>query len=257
MNSELITAETVKRANRTLYDTVAGRYETVDGRRDGTLSRWIRQRLQALAVEHGNGLLVDLGSGSGVVTLAAQGLFAKTLAMDLSHGILSAAGPIATYRLTADVDALPLASESADVVSCFAVLHHLYDTGSMAREVARILRPGGAFWSDHDMDADFYRRFRWPLAAYRKLRGAGRRYADAGGELDEATYALAEYRENGVNSADVVRLLKEAGLDVSVSYHWFGLTPVTNRLFGRRSRGRGWGPLLRIVAVKRSGKGAT
>jgi len=245
--SAITTAE-VKQANRRLYDQVADHYEAIDGRRDGDLLEWIQSRLSDLAEAHGDGMLLDLGSGSGLLTRAARGIFRQTVAVDLSPGILAAAGRIADLRVAADTDMLPLADGSANVVTCFAVLHHLYDTGSLSREVARVLKVGGAFWSDHDMDAAFHRRFRWPLACYRRLRGAARRYEEAG--VDARTYELAECREDGVDGGLIVRQLSAAGLEVTPEYHWFGLTPLTNRLFGLRKRSRGWAPLLRITAVK-------
>lgn len=243
----LSTAE-VKLANRRLYDRVAGDYEAIDGRRDGELTGWMRLRLEALAISHGRDVLLDLGSGSGVVSRAAEGLFRKRIALDLSPRILAAAGPMAEHRLAADTDSLPLADESVNVIGCFAVLHHLADARMLAREAARVLAPGGAFWSDHDMDSAFHRRFRWPLAGYRRLRGSERRYQRAG--IDADTYAVAECHEDGVDGQAVLEQFRAAGLEATADYHWFGLTPLTNRLFGRTERSRGWAPLLRIVAVK-------
>jgi SAM-dependent methyltransferase len=240
----------VKQANRRLYDQVAGNYEAIDGRRDDALFEWIRSRLSSLASIHGEEVLLDLGSGSGLVTRAARGIFRRTIAVDISHGILEAAGPIADMRVAADTDALPIAERSVNVVSCFAVLHHLYDTNLLAGEVGRVLKAGGAFWSDHDMDAAFYRRFRWPLVGYRRLRASERRYEEAG--VDARTYTLAECRENGVDGRLVVSQLAAAGLRATAEYHWFGLMSLTNRLFGRTTRSCGWAPLLRIVAVKPS-----
>jgi SAM-dependent methyltransferase len=249
MSSYASMAEEVKAANRRLYDAVAGDYERIDGRRGDTLIAWIRRRLTRLATDAGNGLLLDLGSGSGVVTRAARGIFHRTIAMDISPRILATAGPIADWRIAADTDRLPIADESVDVVSCFAVLHHLYDAGNLLGEVARVLRPGGVFWSDHDMDAAFFRRFRWPLKGYRALRGADRQYEGAAG-IDAKTYELAEYRENGVDGATVTQQCRSVGLTPRTGFHWYGLTGVTNLLFGQRERGRGWAPLLRIVATK-------
>jgi SAM-dependent methyltransferase len=245
--STLMIAE-VKQANRRLYDQVAGNYEAIDGRRDAELLDWIRSRLEALAASHGNDLLLDLGSGSGVVTRAAEGLFRSRIALDISPRILAAAGPMAECRVAADTDALPLADRAVNVISCFAVLHHLADTKTLAKEVARVLAPGGAFWSDHDMDSAFHRRFRWPLAGYRRLRGSQRRYQQAG--IDADTYAAAECHEDGVDGQAVLEQFRAAGLEATADFHWFGLTPLTNRLFGRAKGSRGWAPLLRIVAVK-------
>ncbi|MEE9294089.1 MAG: class I SAM-dependent methyltransferase [Phycisphaerae bacterium] len=244
------TAADVKRANRRLYDAVADAYEAIDGRRDATLSAWIRSRLEELAGVHGDAVLLDVGSGAGVVTRAARGIFARTIALDLSPGILATAGTAADARVAADTDALPIADESVNVVTCFAVLHHLYDTAALVREVQRVLAPGGAFWSDHDMDSAFYRRFRAPLTIYRRLRGAGDKYAQAASGVDARTYTMAEFREHGVDSQRVVDQLRRARLEPRASFHWFGLTPFTNHLFGKRRHPRGWAPLLSIVATK-------
>jgi len=245
------TAEDVKRANRRLYDAVADRYESLDGRRDASLTAWIRSVLAELAAAHGSGVLLDLGSGSGLVTRTGRSIFGRTIALDLSPAILAAAGSVADHRIAADTDWLPIADATVDVVTCFAVMHHLYDGGRLAREVARVLKPGGVFWSDHDMDSAFYRRFRWPLAGYRRLRGADRKYAEAAADvIDERDYAMAEYRENGVDAARVVDELRAAGLCPRATFHWFGLSPLTNHLFGRRPRPRGWAPILSVRASR-------
>lgn len=245
-----MTAADVKRANRRLYDAVAADYEALDGRRDERLVGWVRSRLRALTERHGSGVLLDLGSGSGLVSRAARGLFAQTIALDLSPRILMASASTADHKVAADVDALPFATDSADVVTCFATLHHLYDSAALVSEIARVLRPGGGFWSDHDMDRTFYRRFRWPLFGYRCLRGAARKYARDEYGIDRATYRLAEFREDGVDSHRIVAQLQGAGLTASASFHWYGLTSLTDRLFGRAQRSRGWAPLLCVTATK-------
>ncbi len=243
------TAIDVKRANRKLYDAVASDYEAIDGRRDQSLSAWIRRQLRQLATKHGAGRILDLGAGSGLITRQARGIFRETVALDLSPSILAAAKDIAHRRIAADTDALPFADQSFNVVTCFAVLHHLYDTAALADEVARVLKPGGAFWSDHDMDAAFHNRFRWPLTVYRRMRAAEAKYTAVDG-IDEKTYELAEFRENGVDSDRFARQLRNAHLSPQVNFHWFGLTGLTDRLFRDRRHRRGWAPLLSVVAVK-------
>jgi hypothetical protein len=52
-----------------------------------------------------------------------------------------------------------------------------------------------------------------------------------------------------VDSAGLVHLFKRAGFEVEVNFHWFGLAPIFDKLFGARVRGHGWAPLLSLVAT--------
>jgi SAM-dependent methyltransferase len=101
----------------------------------------------------GQGIIVDLGAGTGIATYAlaragAQQLFA--LEPDLS-GI---AGSGAIRRLTAGLpvatiaaygEDIPLPDHSVDAVYARQVLHHTRDLNRVLAECGRILRPGGVF----------------------------------------------------------------------------------------------------------------
>ncbi len=243
-------AAAIKQANRRLYDAVADRYEGLDGRRDETLLRWIRGILGELALKHGNGILLDLGTGSGVVIRAADQLFRRSLAMDISPRMLATLNAPTNERIAADVDAIPLRDNSVDVIACFAVLHHLPGSSRLAGEVVRVLRPGGVFWSDHDIELEFCRRYRGPLKLYRSLRAAKSKYSGQQSDLETSVYEAAECRENGVDAVETVRDFQAAGLETLATYHWFGLARWSNRLFGTKPRRRGHAPLLRITATK-------
>jgi len=242
----------VKDANQQLYDAVADRYEAVDGRRSARLEEWLRSRLVALRRRAPGGGLLDLGAGCGFVTRCARGVFDFRVALDLSPRVLGAARENAEAVVAADVDALPFAPSSFDAVTCFATLHHLYRFDTLTREVARVLRPGGVFYSDHDLDAAFHRRFRAPLWVYRKVRNRKGAFASSSGGLACGLYDLAEYHSKGIPADEVVRLLVGAGFAVEVGFHWFGLSGLFDRIFGDRSWRRGWAPLVAIVATLRS-----
>ena len=154
-----VTEQVVKAANRQFYDAVADRYEEIDGRRSPALEAWLRNNLVSIRQRVHGGRLLDIGTGSGLVTRCAEGLFMSRIGIDLSSRILVANREAFDLAVTADVDNLPFADNSIDVVTCFAVLHHLYDLKSLVSEVARVLRPQGIFYSDHDMDAAFSKRF--------------------------------------------------------------------------------------------------
>ena len=241
--------EQAKEANRRLYDALGARYEDTDGRRSAQLERWLKKRLAALRERAPGGALIDLATGSGFVPRCAKSIFEKRVGVDISERVLPESGQDGVTYVAADCDKLPFEDASFDVVSCFAALHHMYSYEAMFREAARVLKPGGIFYSDHDMDAAFARRFAGPLALYRKLRGAEDEYKDLG--IDTSLYAQAEVHSSGVDSQAITELLQNCGFEPEPSFHWYGLNPWADKLFGERSYGRGFAPLFSCVAVKK------
>ena len=249
-----VTGEQVKAANRRLYDEVAASYEEIDGRRSTSLKTWLRENLSVIREQAPGGSLLDIGSGSGLVTDCAQGLFSSRVGTDLSFEILKAHRRAFDLGVNADVDHLPFAANSFDVVTCFAVLHHLYSFEGLVAEVARILKPGGIFYSDHDMDQAFNQRFRGPLACYRRIHNAKAKYVNANKEITSELYDLTEWHQDGIVVARLINLFSKENISLKVKYHWFGLNPITDTFFGKRSFGRSWAPIVSVVGVKETGK---
>lgn len=108
---------------------------------------WVRPAFGRLGGVRGRSAL-DYGCGHGMaaVVLARRG--ARVTAFDLSHGYLAearrraAANEVVVAFVQADGERLPFADASFDRVWGNAVLHHL-DVETAARELRRVLRPGG------------------------------------------------------------------------------------------------------------------
>ncbi len=245
-----IRAEQVRVANQRFYDAVAEHYEDVDGRRSPRLRAWLSARLAQIRGDAPGGRLLDLGSGSGFLCRCAKDVFSFRVGVDLSEKILAANKDAFEAYAVGDVNALPFEDEEFDAVTCFAVLHHLYDFAGLVSETRRVLKPGGMFYSDHDMELAFARRFRLPLQLYRRLRGAERHYHQVDQHLTPEVYELAEWQSAGVDAERLVELFEQAGFAATAGYHWYGLSPLSDRLFGTRRCKRGWGPLLSITARK-------
>jgi ubiquinone/menaquinone biosynthesis C-methylase UbiE len=254
LNRSLITEKQVKDANRQFYDAVADCYESVDGRRSAQLARWLQNRLTVIRNSSGGEKLLDIGTGSGFVTRCAKDIFNIRIGLDLSPKLLAANPSAFDAGIAADAKILPFPDDCFNAVTCFAVLHHLFSFDGLVSEIKRVLRPQGVLYSDHDMDADFRKRFRFPIWVYRKVRKAGDRYQKAGDQISPGLYRLSEWQEDGINTAYLLSLLRKNGFSVDLSYHWFGLSPLINLLSARGARYRkpGWAPLVSIVAKKSS-----
>ncbi len=115
-----------------------------------------------------NKLVVDLGCGSGedVVLLRQRG--ARVIGIDISpHLIAIAHERLRKYGVDAELRIASayethLLDESADVVFCMSVLHHL-QLDRVKNEIRRILKPNGLFIFKEPI------RFSWTLKQLRRL----------------------------------------------------------------------------------------
>ncbi len=132
---------------------------------------WVRPAFAQLGDARGRDVL-DYGCGHGMATvvLARQG--ARVTAFDLAAGYLheaanrARANGVTAAFVQADAERLPFADARFDRVWGNAVLHHL-DLGRAARELARVLRPGGVAvfcepWGDNPLLTWARRRLPYP-----------------------------------------------------------------------------------------------
>lgn len=236
--------------NKEFYDKTAAIYDLADGRRSSKLEQWLFLRLKKLSGKYGNKNFLDLGCGTGFVMKCSQKYFKNVIGVDISPKILEKAKKYGR-TVCADINKLPFANKSFDVVSCFATLHHCYDTRKVFQESHRVLKNGGCFYSDHDMEWHFSQRFKLPLLAYHWMRNPARRYIKLVKKLDESLYEKSEYHSQGLDALSLKKEIKETGFaKIKQNYHWFGLNPLTDFVFKQKNYSLGWAPLLSIEAVK-------
>ncbi len=114
-------------------------------------ARLAERVLELARIEVGE-VVVDLGAGTGLLTLPAAERAATVFAVDYSEPMLErvearacAAGRDNVECVVADLREVPLDDASADVVISSYAFHHLRDEGKelALAEARRILRPGG------------------------------------------------------------------------------------------------------------------
>lgn len=88
-------------------------------------------------------VLVDLGCGAGLLAPHVHGKGYRHIGVDLSALALAQAAEHGVHPVRADVQAVPLRDECADVVVAGEILEHVTDLPKAIAEACRLLRPGG------------------------------------------------------------------------------------------------------------------
>lgn len=125
-------------------------------------------RAAAAAGRDGPVRVLDVGSGSGNLARHLLGLGAHVTAADLSTKLLDLTrrrfgdtGRLATVALNG-TDLRPIPDGAFDLVTAYSVLHHVPDYGALVAEMARVTRPGGIVFIDHERTDES-----WTSASYR------------------------------------------------------------------------------------------
>lgn len=130
-----------------MFDRISPRYDLLNRVLSFGTDRSWRRRAIALARLDIAGRAVDVGAGTGDLTLALERASAGgtvVVAADISAGMLALARRRGRVRaVLANAEALPFADASLDrVISGFAV-RNVGDLSRALREFRRVLRPGG------------------------------------------------------------------------------------------------------------------
>ena len=94
------------------------------------------------------GAVLDVGCGTGRLLRAAHDRWpnARLLGVDPSEGMVQAGRALTPAEIhLAGAEEIPLPDRSVDLAFSTIAFHHWTDAARGLREVARVLRPGGAF----------------------------------------------------------------------------------------------------------------
>ncbi len=150
-------------ALRASFGTTAGSYQAARPEWPAFTARWLTGTDDGGPLAgHGPLRVLDLGAGTGKLTVALVAAGHDVVAVDSSSGMLDelrAALPDVEAHL-APAERLPLADASVDVVTV-AQAWHWFDAPAVAEQCARVLRPGGVLgigWHVRDDTEDWIRR---------------------------------------------------------------------------------------------------
>ncbi len=244
----------VKKANQQFYDIVSDSYEAVDGKRDRITTTWIAKKLRQLQKQTNGKTLLDIGCGSGFILRNAQPYYKTVIGVDISLEILKTLQKQGFLAVCADTDHLPFKDNAFDTITCFAVLHHLYTYEKLFWETHRVLKNNGLFYSDHDLDRTFARKFALPMKIYRSFFNEEKKYKHANKKITSELYHFTEVHHKGINTQHIQEILqKSAFSSVTITYHWLGLFSVLTKILlalGSCCFKQGNAPLVSFIARK-------
>jgi len=97
-------------------------------------------------------VVLDIATGAGYTALKIAPHVREVVASDLTQAMLDRVNELKAKRgihnvttVIADAESLPFGDGSFDAVTCRIAPHHFLDVAIAVAEVARVLRPGGAF----------------------------------------------------------------------------------------------------------------
>jgi len=198
--------QAVRLANRNVFNRQSlDHYESNEGVFNAKRQTRLKGILGDARAKTGDGILLDLGCGTGNVMRLASGVYSSVIGLDLAENLLSqAARRDGSILVAADALHLPFASGSFACVAANALLHHIANPAPVFLEVFRVLRPGGIFITDHDPN--------WHCGRFRSGIRKGRRLGEHGFGSSEAD--LSEYHHSvtgGLKPDELVEAAYRAG----------------------------------------------
>lgn len=131
------------RAVRTMFDTIAPRYDVVNRIMTFRLDvGWRRRAVRMLGLAPGS-VVADVACGTGDLCrdLRTDGL--RPIGVDFSRGMLASARAGGAPLVQGDAQSLPLRTSSVDGVTSGFALRNFVDLGAFLDECGRVIRPGG------------------------------------------------------------------------------------------------------------------
>ena len=129
-------------AVRSMFDSIAPRYDLVNRVMTFGMDRgWRRRSVATLGLAAGS-LVVDVACGTGDFCRDLESARYRAVGIDLSAGMLGAARTKAPL-VQGDAMTMPFAAGSVDGITCGFALRNVEDIGGLLGEFGRVLRRGG------------------------------------------------------------------------------------------------------------------
>ena len=211
----IATPEGKRRVVRSIFDTIADRYDFITVLLSyGQDRRWKRRMIELAAPRAGTRAL-DLATGTGDIAFALTAASVETIGLDITIRMIELARAKTCGReraprfLVGDMLALPFPDRSFDIVTAGYGLRNVIDLPAAVDEIVRVLKPGGQLLS-LDFNRPSNRLVRSVYLRYLTIVGGTLGWA-LHGDPDTYRYIPASIR-NYPGADAVARLMQSRGL---------------------------------------------
>jgi len=153
----MLNKDQVEEANKEFHRLYAEKYNEDNLFVSGDNFNKVTEDLKSITQGKEAERLVDFGSGTGFILHTAKNLFHELVAVDFTEEITKIIPASLNVKiLNENTENTSLEGCSADVVSAYSFLHHLYELLPTLEEAFRILKPGGVFYSGMDPNKTYW-----------------------------------------------------------------------------------------------------
>lgn len=152
LEEQIATPEGKRRYVRTLFATIADRYDLITVLLSYGRDRYWKQQLVAMAATDQAASALDLATGTGDIAFALQARAVRVVGLDVTFRMIELARAKARERsapsfLVGDMQALPFPSATFDLVTTGYGLRNVPNLATALDEASRVLKPGGQMLS--------------------------------------------------------------------------------------------------------------
>jgi len=223
----------VKKANIEYHARIADEYESTQPHFGSDNISRLEETIFLLGKKsRGQGVVLDVGCGTGFLMKIAKRYFGEVYGVDITEGMIKRIPKSKSLLpVLADSEKLPFKDASFDACISYSFLHHLRQIGPSLREIHRVLKPGGVYFNDQDFNRDYFElsesiadgteRNRLQL----KTRKMEQKNTSVKYAIPLATTQLAEFQEmkkGGFKAKELEAIVRRAGFrKVMVRPRWF------------------------------------
>ena len=233
-----ISRDDVLKANVELHSKLSTVYKETEPHYRPENRAKVSKTIKDLCSKAGNERLLDVGCGMGFIIDLAKEHVNQIDGIDITEAML---GKVDCSSCSCDInvqiaeiESAPFEDESFNLVTAYAVLHHLHELKPAFQEIYRVLKPGGVFYSDTDPNYYFWEAMK-NLAPDEDYSAPVQREIDAvtskDKELEEKfgvdpillnTAEVLKHDSGGFKAEELTKELYEIGFSkVDVSYEWY------------------------------------